>query len=598
MKKRGRKSLSESQPTTEIIPNVSQEANLVGKTDSQLSVATSDDIPITVPASAPVPVKGRRGRKPNAQKALEREQQLLREQQAQAEGLQSKSKTSVSKTATTTANGTGTVGSSSHGHAGHGSGIVDIDGDPRYDIHPLKVGHHIVVSYRDGSNRIARVVEVSPSPSPSNASEISAESLTYYLHYLDFNRRMDEWVPASRIVHLPSVANKLAHDHTLTLTTSTSSSSTTQQQQTLSTVADLDHDEHEGLDEVSLLEHEKITKVKNVRTVQLGRYIMECWYFSPFPKEYTPNGFVDCLYFCEFSFRFFRTKQELIRYQSRPDLDRHPPGNEIYRDDQVSMFELDGGVERIYCQNLCFFAKLFLDHKTLYWDVDQFLFYILCSQDERGYHPVGYFSKEKYSDLGYNLACILTFPCYQRKGYGRFLMEFSYELSKKEEKVGSPEKPLSDLGAVGYRSYWASVLLRILKNHSQSLLSIIDLSCMTSILPEDLVSTLTMLGLLKKVENGEGGSQYVVYASPALIDELLLKYPESKLRVDPLKLHWTAFYVTEPKKDKWSLYTLRASASSALKPSASTASFRSMLDNNNNDHQKTSSGGDGAMEVR
>eukprot|EP00981_Chlorochromonas_danica_P002594 scaffold504_cov189-Ochromonas_danica.AAC.29 len=487
MKKRGRKSLSESQPTTEIIPNVSQEANLVGKTDSQLSVATSDDIPITVPASAPVPVKGRRGRKPNAQKALEREQQLLREQQAQAEGLQSKSKTSVSKTATTTANGTGTVGSSSHGHAGHGSGIVDIDGDPRYDIHPLKVGHHIVVSYRDGSNRIARVVEVSPSPSPSNASEISAESLTYYLHYLDFNRRMDEWVPASRIVHLPSVANKLAHDHTLTLTTSTSSSSTTQQQQTLSTVADLDHDEHEGLDEVSLLEHEKITKVKNVRTVH---------------------------------------------------------------------------------------------------------------QDERGYHPVGYFSKEKYSDLGYNLACILTFPCYQRKGYGRFLMEFSYELSKKEEKVGSPEKPLSDLGAVGYRSYWASVLLRILKNHSQSLLSIIDLSCMTSILPEDLVSTLTMLGLLKKVENGEGGSQYVVYASPALIDELLLKYPESKLRVDPLKLHWTAFYVTEPKKDKWSLYTLRASASSALKPSASTASFRSMLDNNNNDHQKTSSGGDGAMEVR
>lgn len=51
--------------------------------------------------------------------------------------------------------------------------------------------------------------------------------------------------------------------------------------------------------------------------------------------------------------------------------------------------------------------------------------------DSFGFHPVGYFSKEKYSDLGYNLACILTFPSYQRKGYGRFLIAFSYELSKK-----------------------------------------------------------------------------------------------------------------------------------------------------------------------
>ena len=36
----------------------------------------------------------------------------------------------------------------------------------------------------------------------------------------------------------------------------------------------------------------------------------------------------------------------------------------------------------------------------------------------------------RYSDLGYNLACILTFPFAQRKGYGRFIIQFSYELSK------------------------------------------------------------------------------------------------------------------------------------------------------------------------
>ena len=72
---------------------------------------------------------------------------------------------------------------------------------------------------------------------------------------------------------------------------------------------------------------------------------------------------------------------------------RRPPGNEIYRQNNLSVFEVDGNIARTYCQNLCLLAKLFLDHKTLYYDVEPFVFYVLTDNDARGSHLIGYFSK-------------------------------------------------------------------------------------------------------------------------------------------------------------------------------------------------------------
>ena len=59
-----------------------------------------------------------------------------------------------------------------------------------------------------------------------------------------------------------------------------------------------------------------------------------------------------------------------------------------------------------------------------------------------------------------NLACILVFPPWQRKGLGSLLMGVSYEISRRERVLGGPEKPISELGRRGYKRFWAGEIAR------------------------------------------------------------------------------------------------------------------------------------------
>ena len=104
---------------------------------------------------------------------------------------------------------------------------------------------------------------------------------------------------------------------------------------------------------------------------------------------------------------------------------RFPPGDEIYRDGPISIFEVDGRKNKIYCQNLCLLSKMFLDHKSLFYDVEPFLFYVITEFDDVGARFVGYFSKEKRSPKDYNVSCIMTLPVRQRRGWGQLLIDFS-----------------------------------------------------------------------------------------------------------------------------------------------------------------------------
>ncbi|KAF9390398.1 Histone acetyltransferase [Podila verticillata] len=281
----------------------------------------------------------------------------------------------------------------------------------------------------------------------------------------------------------------------------------------------------------------EVARVKNLNLIQIGKHEVETWYFSPYPIEY---AYLPILYICEFCLSYFPGVKQLGRHRVKCTL-QHPPGNEIYRKDDISFFEIDGRKQKVYCRNLCLLSKLFLDHKTLYYDVDPFLFYVMTMRDEDGAHFIGYFSKEKESSEQYNVACILTMPQYQRMGFGRLLIAFSYELSKVEKRLGSPEKPLSDLGLLSYRAFWAETIVSLLVDQQKTgiELSIDDIANRTAFQPTDVLHTLQNLNALKYYHG-----QYVIVLSDTVIKNNERSMKKKKREVDPKALNWKPIHFT------------------------------------------------------
>lgn len=240
------------------------------------------------------------------------------------------------------------------------------------------------------------------------------------------------------------------------------------------------------------------TSQPKIKQLVFGSQSTQTWFSAPFPAEYiTQKG---TLWICEFCLSYFSSELTMSRHAVKCSI-RHPPGNQIYDDQKIQVFEVNGTDEKGYCQNLCLISKLFLDHKTLYYDVEPFLFYVFTERDDSGFHIVGYFSKEKNASCPFNLSCILVLPFHQRKGYGSFIIDFSYLLSTEEKRVGTPEKPLSDLGLKGYKSFWKIKVLEFFQEADRSEIdscSIADISRKTGMSVDDVIIAFEDLGLVSR----------------------------------------------------------------------------------------------------
>jgi len=400
---------------------------------------------------------------------------------------------------------------------------------------PLEVGAR-AVCLRGGEKQPCEIIE----------RREGKQQCSYYVHYIGLNRRLDEWVEADRITR-----NQPAEEAGRSGSRSNGGQSELGGRRATRNmkrrIDEINCAQDVGAyDEALEKEHEESTKVKNIQKVEIGRFEVDAWYFSPYPDDFAQQK---KLYVCEYTLKYMKKRKAYERHVAS-ETARHPPGTMIYRDTapplhadclaagleqpvDLSIFEVNGSEAKVYCQCLCLLAKLFLDHKTLYYDVDPFLFYVLCEVDKDGGHRiVGYFSKEKASHEGNNIACILVLPQHQRKGYGKLLIDCAYQITIREGKVGSPEKPLSDLGQLSFRSYWTQVLLQALGMHRGNL-SIKEISSMTAITTEDIISTLQSLNLIKYWKG-----QHVISVSPKIVDEHLRLNSRPGLCCDPSKLTW------------------------------------------------------------
>jgi len=326
---------------------------------------------------------------------------------------------------------------------------------------------------------------------------------------------------------------------------------------------------------------------RNIDQVVLGKLAFDAWYYSPYPDNIilgpsqhpsgkNPNhaevrnghtggtnsavkeGGPACprLYVCPNCFRYTPNVDHYVlhlqhhetRFQQQIETSPVPKSAlKVYEWEGYAVWEVDGEIEKLYCQNLSLFGKLFLEQKSVFFDTGGFKYYVLTYTPPAPVPPpvakgrgrkrsssifdqaeafksqvLGFFSKENLSWDSNNLACILIFPPFQHRQLGKLLMAVSYKLSGWEWEggiIGGPEKPLSTMGRKSYLRFWSERIARFIMGQTADAdarkvfpksrtttvkarkeeMTIKDIGDRTGMLGEDVVAALNTMGICKVV---------------------------------------------------------------------------------------------------
>lgn len=339
-----------------------------------------------------------------------------------------------------------------------------------------------------------------------------------YIHFLRQDKRLDRWVDVSCLSKYDETQRQEKDDRILS-----------RNQRKMLDNSEDNESLPQNYQQFERL-HKEVTKIRNIDRITIGNYTIKTWYFSPYPFPFFK---MDHIYVCEQCFHYFGSLEELNAHQAEAR-ELCPPGREIYRDGNISIFELKGWRQKLSCQCLCLLSKLFLDHKALFYDVEGFVFYVLCETDEKGAHIAAYFSRELNSFENNVLACITTLPPYQKKGYGHMLISLSYEIAKRLKRSGGPERPLSDLGKIAFTSFWREVIAELVSIRGFEIRSVDDIVALTAIAKDDAIEALTSLGLVQKVK----GQYDLIFSKESITSALSAFEGKNKKRVNPALLIW------------------------------------------------------------
>ncbi|KAF5332000.1 hypothetical protein D9611_008884 [Ephemerocybe angulata] len=114
-----------------------------------------------------------------------------------------------------------------------------------------------------------------------------------------------------------------------------------------------------------------VTK-RNIDWVLFGEWKIRVWYFSPHPTRLKART----LAICSRCFKYFSDLEVWEVHQE--GCQQFPPGKKVYSKNDVTIWEIDPEQDKLYCQNLSLFGKLFIDAKSLFYYLDGFMFYVVA----------------------------------------------------------------------------------------------------------------------------------------------------------------------------------------------------------------------------